>query len=168
LKIREDDAEAVSTYLSINGKAVTYDTTITSAITGPIADTVFTDRIASRNTKELTLNFTVAKASGSSPTLAINFLVLDGMEPSNGVTGVPPSPLPPPLVSLVLVGGKNSITSAPTTVHFVISNGHAVIWINGKEKSLGRINVPMLWQVYFQVGGTVPSFSVIGTFEERS
>src|SRR5487761_153645 len=99
MRIKQENADALFTYLSINGKALTPDNnviTVSKAITGALTTPgqTFTDRIASRNSRELALNFTITAASG---TLGIDFLVLDVMEPSNGTTGVPPTPLPPPI-----------------------------------------------------------------------
>jgi|GEM_PF-899596 hypothetical protein len=166
MKIVQDDSSAEFSYLSINGAALTYDQNVVGEIYGPIKSSTFTDRIASRDANELALNFTIAQVGGTSPTLSINFLVLDVMEPSNGTTGVPPSPLPPPVLSIPIAQGSSQISS-PSTVRFVISNGQAIVWINNTSTNLGPMNVPMLWQVQFTVGGSSPSFSVIGTFEER-
>jgi hypothetical protein len=205
LKITLDDKEVSFSYLSINGNALTFDTAVEpkSAITGPITSSGYTDRMNSRNSKELAVNFTVANVSGTSPTLALYFLVLDPMEPSNGTTGVPPPPLPPAVVTLPLTG-SGGVTSAPTTIRLVITNGQAAVWVNGTATDLGAMNVPMVWQVELVVGGSnpgpnsspspnpsptpnpnpnpnpnpspsviatsnpfTPSFSIIGTFEER-
>ncbi len=164
MRITQDNSDAEFTYLSINGNAITYDTNITESNTGPITASVFTDRVASRNAKELALNFTIASVSGTSPTLAIEFLMLDVMEPSNGTTGIPPTPLPPAVVTLTI---DSKITTA-STARFVISNGQGIIWKNNVATTIGPMNVPMLWQVRLKVGGTTPSFSIIATLEERT
>ncbi len=163
MKISKDNADAEFNYLSINGLAMTADTSVfpSSAITGPITATTFTDRISSRNAKELAVNFTVTQASGN---LAINFLVLDPMEPSNGTTGFPPT-VPPPLINLPLLGVP--ITGTPANIRMEIVSGQATLWANNKQSVLGPLNVPMLWQIQLVVSGVGASFSVIGTFEAR-
>jgi hypothetical protein len=167
MKIRPDD-DSMFNYLSVKGKAITYTTNLVgpgNPITGPVTASVFTDRAASRDAKELALNFTIAAVSGTKPTLEVDFLVLDPMEPSNGVTGIPPIPLPPAVVDLALSGGKP--ISDSTTLRFVIANGQAVVWNGGESQVLGQMNVPMVWQVRLTVGGASPSFSLIASYEQR-
>ena len=161
MKINLDNADAEFSYLSINGNGVAYDNAVLpkGMITGPLTSSNFTDPIASRNAKELALNLTVASGSG---TLAVAFIVLDPMEPSNGTTGVSTGS-PPALINLNLGG----TLSAPGTLRFVIANGNAVLYFNGIATQLGTMNVPMFWQVQLQVGGTSPAISVIGTYETR-
>jgi hypothetical protein len=168
MQIKEQSSDADFTYLTIKGQALTYDTSVVSGgeATGKITSSNYTDRVSSRLANSLAINLSIAAGSGS---LAVNFLVLDPMEPSNGVTGVPTSPLPPPLVSLPLASGF----SGAGTVRLVIANGVATVWVNNTPANLpgGSTNVglgvPMLWQIQLQVSGTTPSFSVIGTFEEK-
>jgi hypothetical protein len=165
MQIREQNSDADFSYLSINGLALTFDTAImpSRSIAGPITSSGYTDRVSSRVANSLAVNLTLA--SGGSGNLQANFLVLDPLEPSNGNSGIPPSPLPPPLVQLPLVSGGG--VTGPTTIRLVISNGEATAWVNNVATSLGAMAVPMLWQIQLQVSGTSPSLSVIGTYEEK-
>jgi hypothetical protein len=162
MNTEEENTATSFSYLSVNGLALTYDTSVVKngTSTGPITSTTFSDTGLSSQANSLALNFTVAAGSG---TLQINFLVLDPVEPSNGVTGLPPSP-PPPVISLPV-----ATVSGPATIRFVISNGQVAVWLNGtlQPSPTGLLGVPLLWQVQLQVTGTSPSFSIIGTFEER-
>lgn len=161
MKIRSDDAEAQFGYLSVNGKAVSYDTSVMPAgtITGALSASAFTDPIASRDAKELALSFTLAGGSG---TLAASLLFLDPMEPSNGTTGVAAGlPRPPMVLSL---GGP---LGAPTRVRLIVAEGKGVLYVNDVATDLGTLNVPMFWQVQLSVGGTAPSLDVLATFEAR-
>jgi hypothetical protein len=160
MNIRLDNADAGFSYLCINGAGVAYDSAVlpSGQITGPLATTNFTDPVASRNAKELALNFTLASGTG---TLGINFVVLDPMEPSNGTTGVSTG-TPPAVINLSL--NPTGLLSAPNTVRFVIVNGRASVWTNNVFADLGPMNVPMFWQV--QLAAT-SSVSVIGTYEMK-
>jgi len=186
MKIKADNWGSTFNYLSVKGSAITYDTNVVgpgNPITGPITASTFTDRAASRDAKELALNFTVAAVAGLLPTLDISFLVLDPMEPSNGTTGIPPSPVPPAVIVLPLNSGR---INKPTTIRLVIADGQAVVWNSGtggpggdqanaggqgnggNPTVLGAMNVPMLWQVQINVGGRNPSLSLIASYEQRA
>jgi hypothetical protein len=160
MRVIEQTAEARFNYISINGLAVTYDTSVipSSQITGKLTASSFTDRLSARRSNSLVVNLTVS--GSSSGTLGVSFLVLDPMEPSNGTTGVPPAPLPPALVTLPVA----TSISGPATIRLIIANGQATAWVNNAATELGAMSVPMLWQLQLTVSGSV---GVIATFEEK-
>ena len=88
--------------------------------------------------------------------------MLDPVEPQNVNVN---SSERPPVLELKL--NSTAITTAPTTIRFIIVNGVATVWINGTSTALGNVNVPYIWQVRFAITGTSPSFSVVGTYEAR-
>lgn len=143
-------------YITVGGNAVTPNTTIYPGgnITGPLTSTTTSDNMSFDDFDELAMNFVVTAVSGTSPTLTVKLVCLDPME--SGIT--------PPLT---LTLNSSAITAA-STMRFIIKDGVATVWINGSATSLGNMNLPMVLQVQFAIGGTSPSFSVVATYEARS
>lgn len=154
-------------YLTINGKYLTPNNSFfpPSAITGTLgAGSTLTDWRATPNIKELAINLTIQELSGISPSLAINLLILDPIESSNGISTLGSNP---PLVTLPIVSGSSPLTSTGV-VRFTISrSGEATAWVNGAQTALGSFPVPFKWQLEFVVGGSGTTLGVIGTYEGR-
>lgn len=146
-------------YLTINGKYLTPNTSVfpSAAITGPVGSSTLTDWRSTPNIKELAINLTVQGGSGS---LSINFLILDPIESSNGIS----APGSPPLASIPVVSGSSPLTGSAVVRLTVSRSGEATAWVNSSPTTLGSFPVPFKWQLQLNVSG---SFSVIGTYEGR-
>jgi len=154
-------------YLTVLGKYLTPNTTIVAsgANTGPLTANTVCDFVQTPNHKELAVNLTIQAVSGTFSTgqgLTAYFDVLDPIEPQNVNVN---SSERPPVLELTL--NSTAITTAPTTIRFIIVNGVATVWINNASTNLGYMNVPYIWQVRFAITGTSPSFSIVGTYEAR-
>jgi hypothetical protein len=154
-------------YLTVLGHYLTPNTTIVSsgANTGPLTANTVCDFVQTPNHKELAVNLTIQAVSGTFSTgqgLTAYFDMLDPVEPQNVNVN---SSERPPVLELKL--NSTAITTAPTTIRFIIANGVATVWINNASTALGNVNVPYIWQVRFAITGSSPSFSIVGTYEAR-
>jgi hypothetical protein len=143
-------------YLTVLGKLLTPNTNYFSSSTtqAAITATTKTDVLCTDQYHELTLNFVVGTPTGTSPTLSISLLILDPVESANG------TPLTVTLTATAL--------TAATNVRAVITrDGTLTVWINGTATTIGKVGVPMMWQILFTLGGTSPSFPVLATYETR-
>jgi hypothetical protein len=151
-------------YLSVAGKFLTANTTVVTSptvITGALASSTITDWVSTPNHRELAINFTVQSVSGVSPTLSIFLDVLDPIEANNGNFN---SGQNPSLVSILL---NASQITAVSCLRVVLANGQLTVWQQNASKVLGNFSVPFKWQIRLVIGGTSPSFSIVGTYEAR-
>jgi hypothetical protein len=143
-------------YLTVNGKILTPNTNYFPSNTAQpaITATTKTDVLSTDQYHELALNFVVGTPTGTSPTLSISLLILDPVESANG------TPLTIPLTATALTAAAN--------IRAVITrDGTLTVWINGSATNIGKVGVPMIWQILLTVGGTTPSFPVLATYETR-
>jgi hypothetical protein len=142
-------------YLTVNGNPLTPNASSYFASTQTaITANTFTDIVGSEDYSELSIDLQIQTPSGTNPTLQIDFLALHPTETYTLTPQVDFNLTPTP------------ITGA-ATVRLVIVHGVASVWINNVEKVLGNMAVPFLWQLKFTVGGTNPSFPIIGGYQQR-
>jgi hypothetical protein len=143
-------------YLTVLGKLLTPNTNyFPSSTTQPaITATTKTDVLSTDQYHELALNFVVGVPTGTSPTLSISLLILDPVESANAT---------PLTVALT----ATALTAAANIRAIITRDGILTVWINGTATTIGKVGVPMMWQVLLTLGGTTPSFPILATYEAR-
>jgi hypothetical protein len=143
-------------YLTVLGKLLTPNTNYfpSNATQSAITATTKTDVLNTDQYHELALNFVVGSPTGTSPTLSISLLILDPVESANGT---------PLTVTLT----ATALTAAANVRAVITRDGTLTVWTNGTATTIGKVGVPMMWQVLLTLGGTTPSFPILATYEAR-
>ena len=164
--MRIEQNDFLINYVTIGGRSLTNTGAVFTgpAQTGVISATALADWIKTMGYGELALNLTVAAPTGTNPTLTVQFLVLDPLESSNGISR---GNTQPPVVTLTLT--PKALTAA-AHLRLVISHGVATVWLNDAPTILGNLDAPSAWQLNLVVGGsysTGQGWGIVGTYELR-